>query len=94
MRSCAWPAGRSARQEARDPQRYNEPAIPTASADLLLLRMRTKVDDLCRERGKNCGPLDPFWIGDLGRGPAAALVGRIPERRLSRLAGVLLFATT
>ena len=25
--------------------------IPTASAELLLARMRAKVDDLCRERG-------------------------------------------
>lgn len=38
------------RAQEREIRRCSGPGVATASAELLLLRMRAKVDDLCRER--------------------------------------------
>jgi hypothetical protein len=39
------------RAQERELRMLQRAGIPTASAELLLSRMRAKVDDLCRERG-------------------------------------------
>jgi hypothetical protein len=47
------------RAQEREIRTLQRAGIPTASADLLLLRMRTKVDDLCRkcEKLRAAGPV-------------------------------------
>jgi hypothetical protein len=42
--------------------------VPTASAELLLTRMRAKLDDLCRER-ETLGKADRCCVRPTGRSP-------------------------